>query len=161
MLPTLYKCPSCWNEFHLEETLWISEELMGDTHFDNADENTRFLPKHFSAKECLARDSEGHACNRLACPHCHLEFPPFYLESQPFMTSIVGSQSSGKTCFLTSLYHWLQTELPNYGINYADGFAKNNERLDEIYKELFPQGSQQNKLVVPSATRLGENDVEI
>ncbi|MDR2171927.1 MAG: hypothetical protein LBP59_17420 [Planctomycetaceae bacterium] len=134
-----YKCPSCWRSFRLEDILWVaaSEELRGDEYLSEYDFK-RFLPRHFTPG-CKAIDEFGSECDQIACPYCHIETPRAYLESKEFMVSIVGSRTSGKTYFVTSLVHWLKRSLSNFGFYYYEAtFANKNRELEINIEKLFP-----------------------
>ncbi|MDR2763000.1 MAG: hypothetical protein LBB88_10385 [Planctomycetaceae bacterium] len=145
---TRYKCPSCWRFFRIEDVLWIanSEELRGEDRLSEYDFK-RFLPRHFTPN-CRAIDEYGGECEKIACPHCYLEIPRAYLESKDFMVSIVGSRTSGKTYFVTSLVHWIKRSLFNFGFYYYEAtFANKNRDLEINIEKLFPNVTVPNERV--------------
>lgn len=159
------KCPSCRDEFRIEETLWIAshDELQGEDPYLASTDYMRFLPKHFTAdrRAPKAIDPKGGICNLLACPHCHLEIPREYFNSQPFTTAVVGGRSTGKTFFLIALNRWLHSELPEFGLNYRDGYSEKNEVLDKFGEQLFPEASVSNDLVQLAGNERGDNDASV
>lgn len=160
-LQSRYKCPSCWGKFSLEEIKWIatSSELVGDPRLGEY-EQLRFLPRHFTPNG-MAIDEKGGHCSRLACPNCHLEFPRAYLESKPFMTSIIGGQGSGKTFFLLSMANWISRSLPVFGFRQdVRHHLDVNFKLEKFIEMFFPTGEPEG-LVELDPTGIGENAVEV
>src|SRR4051812_24510760 len=96
-------CPYCWHEFAPADVLFISahEDLRGDTRL-GADEMLRFRPSRFTLRG-HAIDARGLACQRIACPHCHLPLPESLLTTQPMFMSILGTPACGKSFYLASL----------------------------------------------------------
>lgn len=162
-LQASYDCPSCWEPFQPEEIHWIAQKVEGDSHFAKGGEKRRFLPRHFriNGNRVYAVDENGGLCQKLACPHCHIEFPSFYLKSKPFTISMVGGTSTGKTHYLVSLHHWLQSELGNYGLSYRDGFSTNNKDLQERCQAFFPGTGVAGQFAESKATIPGKYDEEV
>lgn len=161
--PKSFICPSCWEEFGLGQVCWIAEKVKGDSHFHDKYEGTRFFPKHFrkSNDRIYAIDEEGGLCERLACPHCHLEFPPRYLETKPFTVSIVGATDTGKSFYLLALQDRLSKELGKYNLLYTDSQTHNNKQLKERCRKLFSgEGADREgrRQYVPTSGDFGGTD---
>jgi len=131
-------CPHCWSEFPVDQVLWVSEssESLGDIRLGEAAQQ-RFLPTRFDARG-LALDSAGFACNKLACPHCHLVVPRPFLEIPPYFVSIVGAPASGKSYFLASMIWKLRQTLPaEFGLAFSDADPELNLRLHQYESTQF------------------------
>lgn len=147
-----FTCPWCWRKFEPEEVLWIAENpgLTGDSRIQGG--KHRFLPERFTANGD-ALDIEGQACTRTACPHCHLAVPRDYFDLTPLSFSLLGSPSSGKTCYLTSLAWKLRTVLPTrFNMSFSDADPELNAQLLENEAKMFM--SQNDGLASPDKTEL-------
>ncbi len=122
----------------MEDVLWIAEapDLIGDARLGDTD-HQRFLPAQYDIKG-NAIDLKGFPCQKLACPHCHLELPRSLLEMQPYFISVVGAPASGKSCFLTSMTWNLRTILPaDFNVLFADADSEMNGRLQQYESMQF------------------------
>lgn len=131
-------CPHCWHKFESEDLLWISEspDLVGDSKL-GAYAKKRFLPMMFSL-EGNAIDIKGYPCRKYACPHCHLEIPKAIAEFAPFMVSIAGAPSSGKSYFLSSMTYRLRKFFTEkFQMSFSDADPDMNARLIEYEDRQF------------------------
>ncbi|MDO5554136.1 MAG: hypothetical protein Q4G68_10280 [Planctomycetia bacterium] len=131
-------CPHCWEQFSPKELLFISSspELLGDFRLGDT-EQQRFLPSRFDVQG-NAIDAKGYACQRLACPHCHLPCPQSHMEMRPFFISIAGAPASGKSYFLASMTWRLRKTLPKYFFtSFQDSDPQMNARLHEYESMQF------------------------
>lgn len=131
-------CPHCWNEFPVDQILWISEspENLGDIRLGESAPQ-RFLPTRFNARGA-AIDVGGFACGRLACPKCHLTIPRSFVEIPPYFVSIAGAPASGKSYFLASMTWKLRKTLPGeFGIAFSDADPEMNLRLHQYESTQF------------------------
>ncbi|MCR9115813.1 MAG: protein kinase [bacterium] len=123
-------CPWCWSVFRDSEVLWVAEHqsLIGDPVL-GPDEFQRFLPDRFTGNG-RAIDLMGSVCHRTACPRCHLVVPQELVEFEPIFVSVVGTPSSGKTCFLTSMSWQLRRNLPKeFLFSFTDADPELNHRI--------------------------------
>jgi hypothetical protein len=147
-------CPHCWRQFSPEEVLWVSQHpnLLGDVRL-GAEHQQRFLPTRFTV-DGDAIDSQGFACQSLACPDCHLPVPRALLELPPLFISILGAPASGKSYFLASMTWQLrQTLTQHFSIAFGDADPGANRSLNE-YEELLFLNSQQDELTAIRKTEL-------
>lgn len=147
-------CPHCWHHFSPEDVLWVSQhpDLLGDVRL-GAEQQQRFLPTRFSI-EGDAIDSQGFACQSLACPECHLPLPRALLELPPLFISILGAPASGKSYFLASMTWQLrQTLAQHFSISFGDADPTANRSLNE-YEELLFLNSNQDQLTAIRKTEL-------
>jgi hypothetical protein len=131
-------CPHCWHRFAPGQILWVSQhtDLTGDA-VAGADAARRFLPSRFTA-DCQAIDSRGMPCQQLACPQCHLLVPRQLTRAEPYMVSIVGGPSSGKTWLLTSMIWELRRTLATkFQMSFNDADTLSNVMLTENEGKLF------------------------
>ncbi len=128
-------CPHCWHRFPPENICWIAEhsDLQGDP-VTGPESALRFIPTQFNV-DCNAIDARGEACKKLACPKCHLGICRSLLELEPLFVSILGAPSSGKSFYITSMIHQLESTL-QLGISVGDADPDANEKLTS-YKELL------------------------
>ena len=135
---TTITCPNCWHEFSPEDTLWIASHpaLVGDPRV-GADEQQRFLPTRFDVTG-NAIDSQGERCTDLACPDCHLPIPRAVLELEPFVASVVGAPSCGKSYFLASMtWQTRQTMAREFLLSFTDADTVCNEILNSYEEKQF------------------------
>ncbi|MEN6450396.1 MAG: hypothetical protein ABFC96_07895 [Thermoguttaceae bacterium] len=146
-------CPHCWATFSPEQTLWIAEhpDLVGDPRL-GADEARRFLPTRFNL-DGAALDEHGFACQRLACPKCHLAVPRALFEIPPVFLSILGAPSCGKSYFLAAASWRLRRVLPKrFLLGFTDADPVMNQRLQE-YESLQFLNPNQDQLVAIEKTQ--------
>ena len=88
-------CPHCWTKFAPADVLWISShsDLLGDPRLGR-EEQQRFLPTRFDL-DGNALDAKGFACQRLACPKCHLPIPRALLEIDGAALRVTGTVTVG------------------------------------------------------------------
>ncbi len=131
-------CPHCWHKFETEDLLWISEspDLTGDSKLGPYAKK-RFLPMMFTL-EGNAIDIKGYPCRKIACPYCHLEIPRASAEFAPFMISIAGAPSSGKSYFLSSMTYRLRKYFnEKFQMSFSDADPDMNARLIEYEDQQF------------------------
>ncbi len=136
-------CPWCWNRFLPHEILWIAEhqDLFGDIKVP--DENKRFLPEKFTS-DCRAIDPLGSVCHRMACPSCHLVVPRVLVDFEPIFVSVVGTPSSGKSCFMSAMTWQLRQTMPQHFLYaFADADAELNQTIIANEELLFQNESDQ------------------
>jgi hypothetical protein len=136
-------CPYCWDEFRPENVLWIAatENMRGDERL--GEDYQRFLPTRFDANG-NGLDPLGNACNRLACPNCHLEVPRSILETPMFFMSIVGAPASGKTVYLAALMDRLKAIFKlDFSLRFEDTDPRGNSRIainsDALFRNPYPE----------------------
>lgn len=118
--------------------MWVSAhpQLLGDPKL-GSDHQRRFLPARFTV-EGNALDSQGMACQELACPRCHLSVPRALLEMPPLFLSIAGTPSCGKSYFLASMTWQLRRRLPKYfAMSFGDADPVSNKLLNHYEEEQF------------------------
>lgn len=131
-------CPHCWTKFAPEDVLWIAAhaDLMGDPRLGEL-QPQRFLPTRFDVGG-RAKDARGFPCHLLACPQCHLEVPQILLEQEPFIVSILGAPSCGKSVFLTAMTFKSRQILPkHFAISFSDADTNSNASLIRNEESLF------------------------
>lgn len=130
-------CPSCWNAFAPEETLFVAKhpELIGDP-VAGPNEYLRFPPTRFTAAG-EALDPHGVVTHELACPRCHQHITEPLLEVPAFFISLVGSPASGKSYFLTTMVWQLRQMMPRAHISFVDAEPDANSPLREYEHTLF------------------------
>jgi hypothetical protein len=151
-------CPNCWRKFPPEAALAIAGhlDLAGDPLLEDPDEPRRFLPTRFSP-ECAPLDERDSACMDYACPHCHLVVPQVLFERRPTLfLSIFGRASSGKSYFLTSMAHQLQTILPQrFGLAVTEPHTPSNRLLREYKNALFNHPNPDAMVFLPKTEKEG------
>lgn len=133
-----HRCLRCWMRFDTGNILAIHPSELGDGDKGlGEDENKRFAPSKFD-RNGIPLTTDGRPCPRLACPHCRGELPPNFLQKPPYMLSIVGESSSGKSYFLTVAINQLQQNLRRgLGVSFTDGDTKGNAALSRMIARLF------------------------
>lgn len=132
-------CPYCWSIFPPEDAYWISEhpEIAEDPLLDNPDEKLRFLPSRFDVTG-NAIDERGVCCQELACPKCRLLIPRDAFELAPFLLSVVGTPSSGKSYFLAAMTWALRNMLSKeFKLAFTDSDPKLNKIINEYERLQF------------------------
>lgn len=131
-------CPNCWEKFSAAGVLFVSEhnDLYGDPLL-GANEHTRFLPTRFTV-EGDGIDARGITCTQLACPKCHLRIPRMLLRVPPFMISVLGTPSSGKSFYLSAMTWKLREHLPQkFMVRFDDVDTSANRVLAQNEEALF------------------------
>lgn len=134
-------CPHCWHHFETSGIVWVAkhEDLRGDPVLANEEAYLRFLPTRFTVHGD-AIDSRGMACEKLACPRCHLLIPRAFLNYEPLIFSLIGVPFSGKSYFLTSMAWELSRILPTqFSLVFQDLDAASNETFIEYRQKFFLQ----------------------
>lgn len=132
------RCPCCWEFFEPGSVLSIAShpDLVGDDIL-GADAMQRFLPEYCTTQG-LPIDARGVPCSEYACPHCHSKLPPFFTRTRQHIISLVGVPAAGKSYYLTSLVHELETMFPrDFGMPFRDADPETNEPLNEMRMRLF------------------------
>lgn len=143
-----HRCPNCWEFFMPDEILSIAShpELMGDSILGE-DAMLRFAPEYSNANG-LPLDAKGTPCSEYACPHCHCKLPPFFTQTQQHIISLVGVPAAGKSYYLTSLVHELETQFPReFGMPFRDADPETNEPLNEMRMRLFTARTPQEAYI--------------
>ncbi len=137
LLP-LVTCPHCWSSFPPEETLWVATHAsLLDDPLLGPEQPTRFLPSRFDL-DGNALDANGVLCRDLACPYCHLTVPRALLTTEPLFVSILGTPSSGKSFYLTSMVWELRRLLGSqFSLSFEDTDTQANLLLRESEERLF------------------------
>ena len=151
-------CPHCWKRFERTQINYISRhiDLIGDPVLGE-DAQTRFLPINFSPHG-LAIDAKGLECPEMACPYCHLKIPDSLLQLPCSFFSIVGTPSSGKSYFLTTMLWQIRKFLPKYlEFNLADADSSFNSVVNN-YEMLLFQSKDPSQLVALPKTELQGSD---
>lgn len=133
-------CPHCWHEFAPADILWIAAhgDLRGDLVL-GGEHHQRFLPSRFNL-HCEAIDAKGFACQRLACPRCHLEISRDFLAAPAFFLSIIGVPACGKSYFLTAQTWQARRQAPEVlGLAFQDADADANRIINSYEETLFLQ----------------------
>lgn len=136
-------CPHCWHAFPPENIHWIAghPDLQGDP-VAGPDENLRFLPTLFDVAG-NAIDTKGDVCRELACPRCHLRICRALLEIPPLFVSILGAPSSGKSYYLTSMVHRLESVLQmKFRMSFGNADPGSNQKLSDYIEKLFRAGDE-------------------
>lgn len=142
------RCPCCWEFFTPAETLSIAShpDLVGDAIL-GSDAMLRFTPEHYSSMG-LPLDARGVPCSDFACPHCHSKLPPFFTRTRQHIISLVGVPAAGKSYYLTSLVHELETTFPrDFGMPFRDADPEMNEPLNEMRMRLFTARTPQEAYI--------------
>lgn len=142
------RCPCCWELFKPAEIMCISSHpsLMGDPILGE-DAMLRFLPEYCN-EHGLPLDARGCSCNEYACPHCHSKLPPFFTNTRQHIFSLVGVPAAGKSYFLTSMVHELETLFPReFGMPFRDADPITNEPLNEMRMRLFSARTPQEAYI--------------
>ena len=142
------RCPNCWEFFMAEEILSIAAhpDLIGDDILGE-DAMQRFLPEYCSSNG-LPLDAMGVPCSDYACPHCHCKLPPFFTQTRQHIISLVGVPAAGKSYFLTSLVHELESKFPrDFGMPFRDADPETNEPLNEMRMRLFTARTPQEAYI--------------
>jgi hypothetical protein len=151
-------CPHCWHVYAPEESLWVAQhpDLLNDPKLGK-DQHRRFLPTRFTV-EGNALDTEGVACQGLACPHCHLSVPRTLLEMETLFFSILGAPASGKSYFLASMTWQLRKNLPRYfQLSFGDADPAANISLNSYEELLFLSGDPDGLVALPKTDVHGEH----
>jgi len=153
-IKTRLSCPHCWQEFSTDQILSISESLDLPPDPKLPTGRLRFLPQRFNLAG-VALDSRNVASEKLACPECHLQIPPPWLQLNNFFLSIAGAPASGKSYFLASMTWQLRkTMAQSFHTNFTDTDPQANQRIFD-YETIFFTGSDDpHKLV-----RIDKTDV--
>lgn len=133
-----YRCPFCWALFKKNEVLSVAthSELKGDSILGEQ-EMQRFLPQHLDS-ENYPLDSRGLRCTEWACPACHHKLPPFFLHTTQHIFSLIGVPAAGKSYYLASLIHELESLIPReFMIPFRDTAPAANEPLNEMRMRVF------------------------
>ncbi len=142
------RCPCCWEFFMPGDILSIAShpELMGDSILGE-DAMQRFQPKYHSPNG-LPLDSKGVPCSEYACPHCHSKLPPFFTQTQQHIISLVGVTAAGKSYYLISMVHELESMFPrDFGMPFRDADPETNEPLNEMRMRLFSAQTPQEAYI--------------
>ncbi len=150
-------CPHCWHGFPPHKVLWISRhsDLLGDPLL-GGDAQRRFLPTRFNV-EGHAVDVKGEACQRLACPKCHLSVSRAFLEMKPIFISILGAPGSGKSYFLASMTWQLRNTLQRFGLTFEDADPVANQILSGYEESLFLNANEDKLVTLPKTQKEGEH----
>lgn len=133
-------CPSCWGAFDPADAVWISRHpgLMGDVRL-GPDAQERFLPSRFDARG-FPLDARNQACSEVACPHCHLGMPRYFLEMRSLFVSVVGAPASGKSYFLGAAVHQMRSVTgERFRLGMLDADPERNALILEYERALFQQ----------------------
>jgi hypothetical protein len=133
-------CPSCWGEFDPADVVWISRHpgLMGDVRL-GPDAQERFLPSRFDSRG-FPLDARDQVCSEVACPHCHLALPRYFLEMRSLFVSVVGAPASGKSYFLGAAIHQLRSVTgERFKLGMLDADPERNTLILEYERALFQQ----------------------
>lgn len=147
-------CPSCWGEFDPADGVWISRHpgLMGDVRL-GPDAQERFQPSRFDARG-FPLDARGQACSEVACPHCHLALPRYFLEMRPLFVSVVGAPASGKSYFLGAAIHQLRSVSgERFKLGMLDADPERNALILDYERALFQQRDLDSPLDVAELIR--------
>lgn len=131
-------CPHCQHRFAASEILAIAahHDLRGDSILGH-NAMRRFLPTSFNARG-IPLDESGAACPETACPACHTHLPPFFKQTTQHIIPLVGSPGSGKTYYLLSLIHELESELPRmFNTSFRDAAPSGNSILTHLMRQIF------------------------
>ena len=110
--------------------------LCGEDPVLRGDEYLRFLPTRFTVQG-EALDPRGFPTTDMACPRCHLGIPGAMLEVPPLFVSLIGSQASGKSYFLTTMTWSLRQFLPQAMLRFEDADPVANAAIHEYERTLF------------------------
>ena len=151
-------CPNCWREFPPTNIHFIAESptLRGDS-VAGPDEQLRFRPMRFDATG-NALDPDDGRCTRIACPHCHIEFPRALMEIRSTPISIVGAPGSGKTNLLASGMWGLARRAADFGMEVVDADPRFNATLHRNESLLFATQDPSADVTLPK-TDLGGNEI--
>lgn len=142
------RCPCCWEFFSASELVCIAAhpDLVGDPILGE-DAMLRFKPEQTNAAG-LPLDSKGVPCSEYACPHCHCKLPPFFTCTRQHIISLVGVPAAGKSYYLTSMVHELETMFPrDFGMPFRDAAPEMNEPLNEMRMRLFSARTPQEAYI--------------
>lgn len=137
-----YTCPVCWLNFDAGDVMNIAchPDLMGDDVLGRSSMK-RFLATRFNSRG-QALDEKGTPCPDMACPHCRAKLPPHFLESQGHIFSIIGAPSAGKSYYLASLVHEIETVLAlQFNLSWRDSNPTGNIMLNDVTNRLFNAAS--------------------
>lgn len=140
-----FVCPSCWLHFNADDVNYVSvhADLLGDPILGDK-EQLRFLPSQYNPKG-VPMDPMGVSAHEIACPHCHRKLPATFLSSGNSIISIVGSQSSGKSYFLSVLLRSLpEFCFKNFDMAFVDADPSLNVAVNEMMETLFRVPSPEN-----------------
>jgi hypothetical protein len=151
-------CPNCWREFPSVHVRFIAESpaLRGDP-VAGPSEALRFRPMRFDASGS-ALDPEGARCTRMACPHCHAEFPRALLELRSTPISVVGAPGSGKTTLLAAGMWGLSRRAADFGLELFDADPRFNMVLHRNESILFDTQDPAADVTLPK-TDVGGNEL--
>lgn len=133
-----YLCPTCWLRFDAGDVMNIANhpDLMGDPVLGR-DAMLRFFATRFNAKG-QALDEKGMPCVHYACPHCRRKLPPHFMELPHHIFSIIGAPSAGKSYYLASLVHEMESHVaPQFGLGWKDAAPADNSMLNDVINRLF------------------------
>lgn len=149
-----YTCPVCWLKFDAGDAMNIAAhpDLMGDPVLGR-DKMLRFLATRFNGRG-QALDSTGTPCTDIACPHCRSKLPPHFLDSRDHIFSIIGAPSAGKSYYLASLIHEMESAMPlEFSLAWRDSDPTENSMLNDVSYRLFNATS-------PETAYLSKTDLE-
>lgn len=131
-------CPHCQHKFAASEILAIAahHDLRGDNILGH-NAMRRFFPTAFNARG-IPMDESGAACPETACPACHTHLPPFFKQTSQHIVPLVGAPAAGKTYYLLSLIHELESELPRlFNTSFRDADPSGNSILTHLMRQVF------------------------
>ncbi|MBQ4614560.1 MAG: hypothetical protein IJB31_06505 [Akkermansia sp.] len=143
-----YVCPHCHHKFTENEILSIAvhHNLRGDDILGHS-AMRRFLPSSFDAQG-IPTDEYGATCPESACPACHLHLPPFFRQTTQHIVPIVGSSGAGKTYYLLSLIHQMESDLPKmFNSAFRDADPSGNSVITHMKHKLFSASTPQQAYV--------------
>ena len=137
-----FTCPVCWLKFDAGDVMSIAShpDLIGDPVLGR-DQMQRFLATRFNSVG-QALDEKGMPCPDVACPHCRCKLPPAFLESREHIFSVIGAPAAGKSYYLASLVHEMESVLARrFGAAWRDADPTGNSMLNDVTYRLFNANS--------------------
>jgi len=156
-IKTRLSCPHCWQEFATDQILSIAEspDLSPDIKLPTG--RPRFLPQRFNLAG-IALDARNVPSEKLACPECHLQIPPQWLQMNNFFLSIAGAPASGKSYFIASMTWQLRkTMAQSFHTTFTDADPQFNQRIFDYETVLFTGSDDPHKLVRIEKTEVSGN----